>query len=90
MRQYENGYQDEKCYACGKRFRLNSYNVIPYHPYVLTFDGQKQFVGSDCYRRIQESESKGYQPPRGGPRLWVELYAPAEALLAAGITLNRT
>lgn len=84
-----NGYQDEKCYACGKKFRKNSYGRIVFHPEVLTVDGQRQFVGHDCYRRVINAGVDGWQSPRGGPRLFTELHASQEVLLAAGITLVR-
>jgi hypothetical protein len=55
----------------------------------LTVDGQRVFVGDDCYNRIATSGESGYQPPLGGPRLWSEMNAPEEALRAAGIQITR-
>ena len=54
----------DKCFACGKRLSGN--------PYVSdTRDAQIVYVGSDCYRRIRIAGDEGYQPPRGGPRLYL-------------------
>jgi hypothetical protein len=33
-------------------------------------DQQGQPVGPDCFRRIEGAGADGYQPPRGGPRLF--------------------
>lgn len=53
----------EKCFACdrplGKNPRL-----------VDTRDGQKVYVGSECAKLVDDAGDAGYQPPRGGPRLW--------------------
>jgi hypothetical protein len=78
--------QDEKCYACGTPFRRNGHGVIPFHPEALTSDGQRQFVGFDCMKKITAAGAAGFQPPAGGPRLFAEASAPAEVLQAAGIT----
>lgn len=84
-----NGHQDEKCFACGRKFRKNNFGRIVFHPEALTTDGQRQFVGHDCYRKIVDAGEEGYQPPLGGPRLWIEMSAPREVLAAAGITITR-
>lgn len=77
---------DDKCFACARAFRKNSWGNIPYHPEVLTEDGaQRVFVGYDCYRKIVEAGAVGYQPPLGGPRLFAEQHASADVLRAAGI-----
>lgn len=80
--------QDEKCYACGRPFRRNSHGQIVAHPEALTIDGQRQFVGADCMKRIAAAGAVGFQPESGGPRLFAPLSAPAEALQAAGITIT--
>lgn len=78
--------QDQKCYACGRPFRRNSHGQIAFHPEALTIDGQRQFVGFDCMKRIAAAGAAGFQPESGGPRLFAEPSAPAEVLAAAGIT----
>lgn len=37
---------------------------------VDTRDGQTVFVGSECFKLIKKAGESGYQPPKGGPRLW--------------------
>lgn len=86
MRRGEGYSQDEKCYACARPFRRNSHDRIVFHPQALTSDGQRQFVGFDCMKKIQAAGAAGYQPPLGGPRLFAEEHASAEVLQAAGIT----
>lgn len=80
--------QDNQCYACGKAFRKNTFGRIVFHPEVLTIDGQRQVVGYDCFKKVQEAREAGFQPPTGGPRLYVDLFAPPDVLKAAGITIT--
>lgn len=74
--------QDQKCYACARPFGGRRHD----YPWVLTIDGQRQFVGNDCFKKVAKAGAAGYQPPLGGPRLFAEPSAPAEVLAAAGIT----
>jgi hypothetical protein len=90
VRRGEGFSQDEKCYACGRPFRRNSHGRIVFHPEALTSDGQRQFVGFDCMKKIVAAGAAGFQPPDGGPRLFCESSAPAEVLQAAGITRTVT
>ncbi len=61
-----------KCFACGRK--------LPASPYFCnTADGQKELrVGPDCWRRIKASGNNGYQPPKGGPRLYLPGNEPKE------------
>lgn len=53
-----------RCFACDRR-------LIP-NPYLAdTRDSQFVYVGSECYSKIKRAGDTGYQPPKGGPRLWV-------------------
>lgn len=52
-----------RCYACDRPIRGNR------HP-TFTSDGQTQHIGIECARRVYKSRSEGYQPPKGGPRLY--------------------
>lgn len=52
-----------KCFACGKRLGKNP-------PIADTRDGQRVYVGSECFKYIKLGGDNGYQPPLGGPRLW--------------------
>jgi hypothetical protein len=38
---------------------------------VRCIDEQTVFVGPDCFKRVESGGSKGYQPPLGGPRLFI-------------------
>jgi hypothetical protein len=54
----------ERCFACDKK--------LGRHPAVAdTRDDQAVYVGSECYKLIRAAGEAGYQPPKGGPRLWV-------------------
>ena len=52
------------CFACGKKLgkapRL-----------VDTRDDQTVYIGRECYKLVVAAGAEGYQPPRGGPRLWL-------------------
>lgn len=53
----------EKCFACGKPL---------FTPPILadTRDAQIVRVGPDCAQKITKAGDAGYQPPKGGPRLY--------------------
>lgn len=57
-----------ECYACGKMTRgtVKAKRVA----FLLDDGGAMVFVGPDCHRHIQRGGNSGYQPPRGGPRLF--------------------
>ena len=54
----------ERCFACdrqlGKTPRL-----------VDTRDGQTVYVGSECFKHIEAAAELGWQPSKGGPRLYL-------------------
>lgn len=54
-----------KCYACDKPLE----SLLHRHA-VETEDGQRQYVGPDCFERVRVAGVIGYQPPLGGPRLF--------------------
>ena len=54
---------ETKCFACGKKLKENLHVAD-------TRDSQTIIVGPCCYRNIKKSGEHGYQPPRGGPKLW--------------------
>lgn len=60
----ETAKSDEKCFACDKALKSESPLLVD------TRDGQKVFVGPDCYKKICLAGEKGYQPPLGGPPLY--------------------
>lgn len=53
-----------KCFACDRRLGKNP-------ALVDTRDGQTVFVGTECFKLIKAAGETGYQPPLGGPRLWL-------------------
>lgn len=59
----------ERCYACDRK--LGKAPVL-----VDTRDDQTVFVGSECFKQIEAAGEDGWQPPKGGPRLY--LLAKAE------------
>ena len=52
-----------KCFACGRKL-----GTAP--KLVDTRDGQMVYVGSECGKEIDRAGYVGYQPPKGGPRLY--------------------
>lgn len=52
------------CFACDRKLGKNPH-------YADTHEDQCVVVGSECYKAIQEAGESGWQPPKGGPRLWV-------------------
>lgn len=51
-----------RCFACDRRVKNPTL--------VDTFDGQTVLVGSECFRLIKSAGNQGWQPPKGGPRLY--------------------
>jgi hypothetical protein len=60
----------KQCYACGKPRKSELCRVV------RCSDEQTVFVGPECFRRIKRSGEAGYQPPLGGPRLFLVDKAP--------------
>lgn len=56
--------RDARCFACGRPLGANPHRAD-------TRDAQVVDVGRECYRLIEAAGEDGYQPPRGGPRLWL-------------------
>jgi hypothetical protein len=53
----------EPCFACGRKLGKNPLRVD-------TRDDQTVFVGRECGKLVIAAGENGYQPPRGGPRLY--------------------
>lgn len=54
----------ERCFACNR--------TLGKRPAVVdTRDGQTVFVGRECFKLIKAAGEAGYQPPLGGPRLYL-------------------
>lgn len=52
----------DKCFACDRLLRK------PYR--VRCEDEQFPFVGPECFKKVVKAGKDGYQPPKGGPRLF--------------------
>ena len=58
-----------RCYACNRKLGKS--------PKLVTCeDEQDVYVGSECYKYIVVGAAQGYQPPLGGPRLYLFEYDP--------------
>lgn len=51
------------CFACGREIHGGSVSV-------WTADPQMQYVGPECAKYIRDAGPEGYQPSKGGPRLY--------------------
>ena len=56
----------EPCFACGRAISGRQY-------WVITEDGgQTVMVGRNCYNEVRKADKAGgYQPPDGGPKLFL-------------------
>jgi hypothetical protein len=52
------------CFACGRPLGRNP-------ALIDSRDGQTAFVGNGCLKNIAAAREAGYQPSRGGPRLYM-------------------
>lgn len=55
---------ERKCFACDRKLGGSPQLVD-------TRDDQHVFVGAECFGLIVAAGNKGYQPPKGGPRLYL-------------------
>ena len=58
----------EKCFACGATLKV--------WRMAFTIDGQSVFIGSSCAKKTARSGAVGWQPDRGGPRLFTSRVPP--------------
>lgn len=54
-----------RCFACDKFMRSYQNDVV------ITSDGQTVYAGPDCFKLIKKAKEHGYQPPKGGPKLYL-------------------
>ena len=52
-----------RCFACDRKLGRNPCLAD-------TRDAQIVYVGTECYKLIKAAGEAGYQPPKGGPRLY--------------------
>ena len=55
--------KETKCYACFKK--VSNPKIVDTH------EDQFVHVGSNCFNTIRIAGSQGYQPTKGGPRLFL-------------------
>lgn len=55
----------ERRFACDRKLGNNSPKLVD------TRDDQRVHVGIECYRLVKAAGAAGYQPPKGGPRLYL-------------------
>lgn len=53
------------CFACGRPIKNDDGYLVG------CADEQDVGVGGDCYRKIRKADWEGYQPSKGGPRLYL-------------------
>lgn len=54
----------KRCFSCDR--------ILGATPKLVdTRDGQTVYVGVECYKLVKAAGKKGYQPPQGGPILWL-------------------
>lgn len=58
-------WMSPKCFACGRKLAGRRGFLID------TRDDQLEFVGPECVKNVQAAGPDGYQPPAGGPRLFL-------------------
>lgn len=63
----------EHCFACGRVIR----HKVPFK--ADTRDAQIVYVGPECFKLVAAAGEAGYQPPKGGPRLY-PVAAPTTAI----------
>ena len=56
----------DACFACGRPLRGRNGAYL-----VDTRDAQTAYVGADCFKKIRSMGDEGWQPPLGGPRLYL-------------------
>lgn len=56
----------DACFACGRPMRGGQGAYL-----VDTRDAQTVFVGANCFKKIRAMRDDGWQPPLGGPRLYL-------------------
>lgn len=54
----------DRCFACSKRLGKTP-------KLIGCKDDQTAFVGSECFKCIAAAGEQGWQPPKGGPRLYL-------------------
>lgn len=61
---YDSRMKPHECFACGKPLTTLDPKLVD------TRDDQTVFIGPECFKHVKAAGEEGYQPPRGGPRLF--------------------
>jgi hypothetical protein len=64
----------ERCYACG----LMMSEKRPLRLVNVAREEQNVEVGPECFKKVQAGGSDGWQPPKGGPRLYPVEFDPRQ------------
>ena len=65
-------WNGERCFSCDKPL-LSDVDGLLNARHVWTRDGQNPIVGFECYKRASAMTIHGYQPPKGGPRIYTTM-----------------
>lgn len=60
----QSGDEVNRCFACARKLGKNP-NIAD------CADEQTVYVGAECFNLIRKAGEAGYQPPKGGPRLYL-------------------
>ena len=53
----------KRCFACDR--------LLGRRPAVVdTLEDQRVYIGRECYKKVLNAGKLGYQPPKGGPKLY--------------------
>ena len=59
------------CFCCGKTLHMMCALTR-----VTCADDQTVLVGNECLKHIKKAKFEGYQPPKGGPKLYLMQFKP--------------
>lgn len=54
----------DRCFACSRKLPKAGAHVV------ACIDDQTVYLGPECFKHVKRSGIEGYQPPKGGPRLY--------------------
>ena len=54
-----------RCFACDRAIKTEEAAVL-----ADTRDDQLVYIGRDCFAHVKAGGDAGWQPPKGGPRLY--------------------
>lgn len=67
-----------RCFACGRKVGVGAAKAD-------TREDQWVYIGSECLKRLHDAGEAGWQPPRGGPRLYVMTDERWQYFVASGM-----